>query len=72
MHSMNRTLLSRLEKLEARHLPEPADDGALERVMAMLDLIEERQRKRGNWQEPTQEELDAFLAEFKQSMRVLA
>jgi hypothetical protein len=46
---MNRTtIMNRLAALESRRAP-PVDDGALERVMAQLDLIAGRRREQPGW-----------------------
>jgi hypothetical protein len=58
------SILACLDRLErALHIDEPEDNHhALERVLAQLDLIAERQRACGDWQEPTEAEKAAFLA----------
>jgi hypothetical protein len=43
-----KSIAARLAALESRQAP-AADDGALERVMAQLDLIAERRRAMPEW-----------------------
>jgi hypothetical protein len=70
-NTMNKTILNRLAALEARHLPEPVDDGALDHILDALDLTAARMRASPKWREPTQAEHDAALAEFHEFMAAL-
>jgi hypothetical protein len=70
--STNAAIMRRLDALEARLAPPAVDDGALERLIAEMDIVAARLRASKDWTEPTPEENAAYWREFEAFMATLA